>query len=114
MELDMFDANASHVNIGEKIFVEVHGSSEFLESKGIYRGDILLCEHVKKSGERFRKNDHSKLWKEKDGECVDYLDESDGDDFAWLVYSGRPNGGGFINDTWKAKALNLLGGKWEK
>lgn len=109
----MFDANASHVGIGEKIFVEVHGSSEFLEGKGINSGDILLCEHVLKSGERLSVNNHSRLWKENGGEHVDYLCDSDGNDFAWLVYSGRPNGKGFISKAWKGKALKFLGGSWE-
>ncbi len=109
----MFDANAAHAPVGEKIFVEVHCSSGFLQSKGINQGDILLCEHVIKSGVRSRTNEHSKLWATKGGQHIDYLDVSDGDDYAWLVYPGRPTGNGFIRDTWKNKALSFLGGQWE-
>lgn len=40
------------------------------------------------------------------------LEYQEGEEWCWLVYSGRPNGNGFICDRWKKKALNFLGGEW--
>ena len=109
----MFDANASHINIGEKFFVEVHDTSRQLEVHGISVGDILLCEHVSKSGKRGRTNDHSILWLDKDT-SIGFFHKDEEGSYSWLVYSGRPSGSGFINEAWKNKALDFLGGKWDE
>lgn len=46
----MFDANAAHIKEGELFFAEVHSVSEELHDKGVMKGSIILCEHVKKEG----------------------------------------------------------------
>jgi hypothetical protein len=109
----MFDANAAYIKPGEKFFAEVHASNEQLEALGVQYGMIILCEHVSVLEQSPRLNDVTKIWLTKDSEPVEYkFDYSH--DYAWLVYSGRPNGLGFINEKWKAKALDFLNGVWEQ
>lgn len=114
----MFDANAAHIPNGELFFAEVHSTNELLLKHNIKQGDILLCEHVIKSGERSRTNELTKIWTSYKGEVIEYRDAKDSstDDWSWLVYSGRPNGNGFLGSAdgqrWKNKALQFLGGEW--
>lgn len=107
----MFDANASHIKEGEQFFAEVHATDRQLRDRGIKEGDLLLCEHVLKSNERPRDNLISKIWVSKDSEPFEWRHDLS-DEWSWMVYSGRPNGMGFIRDFWKQKALDFLGGKW--
>lgn len=109
----MFDANAAHIKIGEKFFAEVHATDKQLEDAGVKVGDILLCEHVEKGDKCPRENLLSKFKTSKCEVSRDWVYDEDSDDWSWLVYSGRPNGNGFISDKWKEKALNFMGGEWE-
>ncbi|QGZ16119.1 hypothetical protein Kuja_1280 [Vibrio phage vB_VchM_Kuja] len=108
----MFDANAAYIQIGEKFFAEVHESNEQLELLGVKRGMIVLCEHVSILEDTPRFPNLTKIWLQKDSEPVEYQFNYS-HDYAWLVYSGRPNGHGFINEKWKAKAFEFMLGAWE-
>ncbi|EKO3439512.1 caspase family protein [Vibrio fluvialis] len=108
----MFDANAAHINIGDLFFAEVHCINARLESLGLKVGDIVLCEHVEKTDDCVKRNILSKVWLSKDAKPIDYSPNCPSGDLSWLVYSGRPNGQGFICPKWEAKALAFLGGKW--
>lgn len=109
----MFDANAGHIKCGDEFFAEVHSMSEQLRDMGIRRGDIVLCKHNEKAGHRMRENVESTIWTVVDGARVEHTYRPKEDDsMSWLVYSGRPNGIGFISDEWKSKALEFLGGEW--
>lgn len=108
----MFDANAAHIQVGQKFFAEVHATDEVLDKLGVKAGSIVLVEHEKKEGHKLRHNVGSWLWLSRDAEPV-YYNPKDAEEFGWLVYSGRPNGNGFINDKWKAKALEFIG-EWAK
>ena len=109
----MFDANAASVKEGELFFAEVHGTDSQLLSAGINCGDIILCSHVKKSDERPRINLISKIWSKKYADPLEW--SADGsEEWSWMVYSGRPDGSGFISPKWRAKALEFLGGEWGK
>jgi len=110
----MFDANAAHIPIGEKFFAEVHETNLQLRQMGIEVDDIVLCQHVKKSGHRSRTIDHTLIWINFNEEPVGYYDSAKGDEWAWLVYSGRMDGTGFICDGWKLAALEFLGGEWKE
>lgn len=108
----MFDANASHIPCGQLFFAEVQALDSQLRQFGVNAGDLLLCEHVEKSGYRGRVNKQTKIyrsinlapfvWMQNNGHC----------DFSWMVYSGRPDGSGFIDDKWESKAIEFLGGSW--
>lgn len=110
----MFDANAAHIKCNSKFFAEIHSMNNQLLELGFRRGDIVLCYHTEKSGERLRKIENSMLWNPTSRTWVEYRDELRDCDgrMGWLVYSGRPNGQGFINETWKTKALAVLDGEW--
>lgn len=108
----MFDANAAHIKCGEKFFAEVHATDEQLKSMGINCGDIILCEHVDK-GESPRENAKSMVFTSKGCKGREWLFDERSEDWSWMVYSGRPSGGGFIDDKWKSKALEFMGGCWE-
>lgn len=43
---------------------------------------------------------------------ADFADEEGFDDYSFFVYSGCPDGTGFISEEWKQKALDFLGGEW--
>ena len=106
----MFDANAAHIKEDEKFFAEVHAIDSQLECAGIKVGDIVLCEHIEKTSPRG--NLVSKVWLCNQSDPIKWLFNPAAEDWAWLVYSGRPNGKGFINENWKQKALDFLGGNW--
>jgi hypothetical protein len=108
----MFDANAAHIPCGELFFAEVHAVDAQIKSFGVSAGDIVLCKHNLKSGDRFRVNDSSMIITCMGGSENEWLFDEHSDDWSWLVYSGRPSGNGFINDKWKSKALDFLGGEW--
>lgn len=112
MEMFMFDANAAHIKEGELFFAEVHGTDLQLLDAGIKCGDIILCSHVKKSEGRPRENLISNIWVEKNSDPIKWI-ANYSDEWSWMVYSGRPDGTGFINDQWKAKALAFMGGKFD-
>lgn len=109
----MFDANAAHIKEGELFFAEVHGADSQLLSAGIHNGDIIMVSHVAKSLGRPRDNLLSKIWKSKECDPIEWTSNGSRE-FSWMVYSGRPDGTGFINDQWKAKALAFMGGNFEK
>lgn len=106
----MFDANAAHIKEGEKFFAEVHCLDSQLEEAGIKVGDIVLCEHIEKTSTR--ENLVSKVWVCNQSDPIEWVFKPDADDWSWMVYSGRPNGKGFIHEKWKQKALDFLGGSW--
>lgn len=113
----MFDANASGVKIGKKFFVEVHSVNAELTKMGVVQGDILLCEHVHKTPNRFcEENTLTYIWTKQDGEnrTYRYNDSEAENGYGLMVYSGCPDGNGFISDEWKAKALDFLGGTWDE
>lgn len=111
----MFDANASHIKEGELFFGEVHETNQQLDDAGFCVGDIVLCSHVQKTVNGYlRENTLSQLWRVKDGKPFMWEYKSGHGDWAWVVYSGRPDGSGFISYEWKKKALDFLGGKWLK
>ena len=108
----MFDANAAHIKLGEIFFAEVHESDHQIKSMGISVGDIVLCSHISNLDDRPRFNHQTKIWTNFNSEPSIYTFSYGLDDNAWLIYSGRPNGAGFICDDWKAKAKEFLGGHW--
>lgn len=107
----MFDANAAHIPVGQKFFAEVHSTNDELLEYGIKRGDIILCEHVLKEGVRERDNVDTFIWTNTSEEGFHFNSKAS-EGWCWLVYSGRPNGKGFICEEWKQKALDFLGGEW--
>lgn len=110
----MFDANAAHIKCGQLFFAEIHSVDSQLEAMGVQFGDIVLVKHAEKSGERLRINASSAIYKSKDCQGEEWRhDKRNDDDWSWMVYSGRPDGSGFIHDKWKQKALAFLGGRWE-
>lgn len=124
----MFDANAAYINIGEKFFAEVHELDSQLKAFGIKKGDIVVCEHVKKSEFSERDNLESLIWTSMDsdpfvwkskplprrGVVFDAMPSDIPEDWreSSMVYSGVLDGDGFISMDWEAKALEFLGGKW--
>ncbi|MEH0791541.1 hypothetical protein KW882_04580 [Vibrio parahaemolyticus] len=110
----MFDANAGYIEIGRKFFAEVHAIDDQLAQAGIREGDIVLCEHVAKSEVSERFNTLTKIWQKKDSTPVEWVWDFDSDSWASLVYSGRPDGDGFIDECWSRMALDFLGGEWEE
>ena len=114
----MFDANATGVPVGKRFFVEVHSVNAELAKMGIVRGDIILCEHIEKikAGKWCEDAVNTKIWTKQDKDSGHYFydDSSSVLGYGLMVYSGCPDGTGFICDKWKAKALDFLGGEWEK
>ena len=112
----MFDANATGVPVGKQFFAEVHSVNPELVKMGIIKGDIILCEHIEKvkSGKWCEDVVNTKIWTEQDKDSGHYLyDDSSAElGYGLLVYSGRPDGTGFISEEWKQKALDFLGGEW--
>ena len=108
----MFDANAAHIDIGELFFAEVHLADSQLSNAGIKFGDIILCSHVKKSDGRPVENLLSKIWKNNECDPIEWAPKGV-NDWSWVVYSGRPDGTGFISEEWRKKALDFLGGEWD-
>jgi hypothetical protein len=107
----MFDANAAHINIGEIFFAEVHSTDAQLESMGVAVGDIVLCSHISNLVGMPRFNYQTKIWTSIDSEPNIYTYTHNTDSWSWMVYSGRINGKGFINDEWKNKAKEFLCGE---
>ena len=110
----MVDTNARHIPVGEKFFDEVHSVNPQLCGIGVVKGDILLCEHTAVSQDKygFIEVVATRIWTHQDNTPYEYNHHSAEKPYGWLVYSGRPNGKGFISDMWKQKALEFLGGKW--
>tara|TARA_Y100001956_G_C4102908_1_gene178536 strand:- start:170 stop:511 length:342 start_codon:yes stop_codon:yes gene_type:complete len=111
----MFDANAVGIPVGKKFFAEVHSVNAELAKMGIIKGDIILCEHIEKvkSGKWCEETVNTKIWTKQDKDSGHYFyDDSKESGYGLLVYSGCPDGTGFINDAWKQKALDFLGGEW--
>jgi hypothetical protein len=114
MELDYinaFDANADWIECGEDFFAEVHHTEGFLEQVGLKSGDIVLCQHVEKLRSSVRRNVKTLIFKDLKS-CPIIVTPAQDHEWSMLVFSGRPDGTGFINDEWKQKALNFLGGEW--
>ncbi len=113
----MFDANASGVPVGKKFFAEVHSVNAELTEMGVVRGDIILCEHVRKTvPNKFgcEENILTYIWTKQDRFMGHYrYNDSEAENgYGFMVYSGCPDGNGFIDDKWKEKALEFLGGNW--
>lgn len=108
----MFDANASHIPLGEKFFAEVHSTDELLVEHGVGVGGILLCEHIEKSEDFCNRNLVTRVLASKDSDPFEWVPEKS-TEFSWMVYSGRPNGKGFISERWRQKALDFLGGAFD-
>ncbi|WP_199438587.1 hypothetical protein [Vibrio owensii] len=104
----MLDGNAAGVDLGELYFLEVHEPGKKLRECGIVSGQILLCQNIKVSDD----GASCKIWVENHGEPIHVIVGSNIDDYCMLVYSGTPDGGGFIDPVWKEKALKFLGGEW--
>ncbi|QJT70800.1 hypothetical protein GR7B_00002 [Vibrio phage vB_VcorM_GR7B] len=111
----MFDANAAHIRCGDLFFAEVHATSPVLEAWGVKKNTVILCQHIRKEGYRNRDNVETNIWVSLDKGYFAYNAKADGD-FAWLVYSGRPNGEGFLDNKqgqgYKGLALDFLNGEW--
>jgi len=115
----MFDANATGISVGIRFFAEVHSVNAELAKMGIIKGDIILCEHIpriKSSGDWCENSVYTKIWtkQDKDSGHYFYADCCEKSGYGLLVYSGLPDGTEFINEEWKQKALDFLGGVWEK
>ncbi|CAH9015922.1 conserved hypothetical protein [Vibrio phage 217E38-1] len=111
--MEMFDANAAHIKCGELFFAEIHAVDAQLEKMGVNCGDIVLCKH-KVNGESPRENVTTVIFTSIDCEGNEWNFDERNDDWSWMVYSGRPNGKGFINEKWKEKALLFMNGNWSK
>lgn len=111
----MFDANASHLPDGKLFFAECHGidPKNPVLVKLLTEGKNYLCEKVGDNPHdcKFRifLNSSKRDWITL---AEDFHNEDAFDDFSFFVYSGCPDGTGFINDEWKQKALDFLGGEW--
>ena len=111
----MFDANARHLPDGKLFFAECHSidPESKVMTKLLKEGKNYLCEKLGDNPYdcRFRiflnstKKDYITIG-------VDFEDEENFDDYSLFVYSGRPDGTGFIDEEWKQKALDFLGGEW--
>ena len=78
------------------------------------KGDILLCEHLSKGDEEDTVLETA-IWTEQDKDLGHYNyihQECSG--YGLLVYSGCPDGTGFINNEWQQRALDFLGGEWHE
>lgn len=111
----MFDANARHLPDGKLFFVECHSidPNNRVLSKLLSEGENYLCEKIGSNPHEcqfrvflnYTKRDYINI-------KVDFEDEEDFDYYSFFVYSGCPDGTGFISDEWKQKALDFLGGEW--
>ena len=112
----MFDANVTGVPVGNKFFVEVHSVNSELCKMGVVVGDILLCEHFSKTpfGKWSEEACNTKIWTKQDKESGHYFynDTESETGYGLMVYSGCPDGTGFIDEEWRQKALDFLGGEW--
>lgn len=113
----MFDANASHINIGRLFFVEIQSGNDYLTSLGINRGDVIMCQHTEKGNTFTERNISSNIWYLKDGVITKHVYIQSDDRGGWLVYSGCPDGHGFLEyehrvNHYKEKALSFLNGVW--
>lgn len=108
----MFDANATYIPIGEFFFAEVHATNAELTNIGITRGDIVLCRHIIRSVESPLPNMLSIVWPNKDTPKFHRTGVSL--NWSMLVYSGKPDGIGFISEHWRNKAKAFLGGQWQE
>lgn len=111
----MFDANARHLPDGKLFFAECHSiDPESNTLNFLFKaGRSYLCEKFDGNPDccRFKLyfNNHEHDWIIVK---VDFDDEENFDDYSLFVYSGRPDGTGFIDKEWKQKALDFLGGEW--
>lgn len=111
----MFDANLRYISAGRRVFAECNyidneddpeGFGEpYKEVEGVKAGDVILCYMVTQGHE------NPVVIMYLNGKHTEVSSNSTG--YSWFVYAGRPDGGGFIDDEVKAKALKVLGGEWE-
>lgn len=111
----MFDANARYLPDGKLFFAECHGVNpkNKVMTDLLRKGENYLC---RKMGEDPNKcqfiiylDNSRKGWYLFD---MDFDNEDDFDFYSLFVYSGCPDGTGFISEEWKQKALDFLGGEW--
>ena len=98
----MFDANARYLPAGSQFFAVVRVADQSTElGKKVWPGDVVLC---------------TKLTKERNGgckvavhfPCESLLVDGYGSHANWLVYAGRTDFKGFINDDHREKAKATL------
>lgn len=111
----MFDANARHLSDGKLFFAECHSVNpeRGILSKILKSGEVYLCEKI--GDDPYQCKFLIYLNSTKKGYVsvgVDFEDEENFDDYSLFVYSGCPDGSGFISEEWKQKALDFLGGEW--
>ncbi|MCP3681527.1 MAG: hypothetical protein GY861_02460 [bacterium] len=102
----MFDANARHLPDGKLFFAECHSvdSESKVMSKLLKSGKIYLCEKIGDDPHQCKfliylnstKKDYVSVG-------VDFEDEDSFDYYSLFVYSGCPDGTGFISEKWKQK-----------
>lgn len=99
----MFDANMRYVAKGKEFFAEVNAVRTFgkLYSAGYREGDVILCKMLSKGHEN-------------PAVMVGNLQFTNNEEYmeTLLIYAGRTDGSGFIDDTVRNKALQVLDGKW--
>ena len=113
----MFDANARHLPNGLLFFAECHNLNpeSMTLRKLLKEGNIYLCEKVGDNPYKCEIKIYlNSTRKDYITVKIDHDDESTFDWYSLFVYSGRPDGTGFIDNEWKQKALAFLGGEWEK
>ncbi len=111
----MFDANARYLPDGKLFFAECHSidPDSHILNKLLEVGKNYLCEKIGDNPHKYKfriflnstKKDYITIG-------VDFNDEENFDDYSLFVYSGCPDGTGFISEEWKQKALDFLGGEW--
>ena len=104
----MFDSNAGYFEIGVYFFSEVSRSNPFLEQYGIKEGDIVLCCHLSESETNPRFNKKTSICFDLKKEPIIYETYFNSDDLSLLIFSGLPDGSGFIDLQFKQKAKKFL------
>lgn len=98
----MFDANARGTPQGQIFFAEVdYCNNKALHAFGITAGELLLCRMLSKN------SDNPKVIITVGNKSL-IIQNDDYEPDAYLVYAGLDNLRGFINDTHKAKAKQML------
>lgn len=116
-EIEMFDANARYLPDGKLFFAECRSLNpeSFILNRLLKTGKVYLCEKLGDNPDtcKFRiflnstKKDYLTVGVDfNKGENLDY--------YTLFVYSGCPDGSGFICNKLRSEALDFLGGEWYK
>ena len=112
----MFDANARHLPDGKLFFAECNSidpDNTLLINSFLKEGETYFFEKIGKNPYECKFRVYKDTGKLKYLQLVvDFEDEENFDDYSLFVYSGRPDGTGFIDEEWRQKALDFLGGEW--